>query len=203
MPRIPDSARRSAAAALLAAPVALLAAAPTASGQVFTPGNYNGDFFAKDGSDELSVDLDIDGDGVFDVVVFEPFDFTYGDASALNVEAFGTNEVFTNDFSEVIEFASPVDILTADRTDNDFFGQLWVSSFYTSFEDGGFAGFVFDIPGGSPYFGYLEIDVATNAAGTEYTGFTVVSSGFRAIPEPATAGLMAMGAAGLLVRRRR
>ena len=71
----------------------------------------------------------------------------------------------------------------------------------------GFVGLRFDIPGGSPHYGFL--DVAIDASGNQLTLFggayesladTPIVAG---VPEPGSLGLLALGAAGLAAWRLR
>ncbi|REK15941.1 MAG: PEP-CTERM sorting domain-containing protein [Planctomycetota bacterium] len=66
-------------------------------------------------------------------------------------------------------------------------------------------GVVFEIPGGSPHFGFLDVAVAAGAitvygGGYESDPNTPIVAG---VPEPGSLTLLAMGAAGLVAWRRR
>ena len=207
----PDTARRNAAAALLAVPAALLAAG-SADGATFAPGNYDNATFDKPDGGLIDVQLDIDGDGVIDGRIYEDDSSTYGDASELSVDMFEVdgfqNGVFRTDDFDVRAFATPDAVAQQDPADatGSGFIDLWNDGDYEVFEDPMIAGFVFEIPGGSPYYGFLEIEVMTEpdgSGGDVYTGFTILSSGFAPVPEPtaAIAGLGMIG--GLSLRRRR
>ena len=202
--------RARAAAALLAAPAALLIAAPAAEAQAFTPGNYNNATFLKPAGDEIDVEIDIDGDGVIDGRIYEDDSSTYGDASELSVDMFEVNGfqngVFVTDDFDVMAFATPDAVAQQDPDDatGSGFVDLWDDGDYEVFESPSIAGFVFELPGGSPYYGFLEIEVMTESdgfGGDVYTGFTIVSSGFTPVPEPAAA--TGAAAVGLLALRRR
>jgi hypothetical protein len=72
----------------------------------------------------------------------------------------------------------------------------------------GYAGVIFDIPGGSPHYGYLDIGVsATGSQITVYGGAYESRPNERiqagATPEPTTLGLLALGAAGVAAWRTR
>jgi hypothetical protein len=180
-------ARRHAAAALIAG----VAAAGTAHGAIggFDPGAVTtGTFDAT-----LEPAFDLDGDGQFD------FQFALG-SEGLGIDIFPlenngiSNRVFQGLFGQAIRFFDPSEIAatdpeaaTSDVTYLDF-----------DFSYGGYIGFVFDIPGGSPYFGYLEIE-----SGATADSFTVLGSGFTPVPEPASVAVLGLGAALVAPRRRR
>jgi hypothetical protein len=72
----------------------------------------------------------------------------------------------------------------------------------------GYAGVVFDVPGGSPHFGYLDISVAADGTsvtlyGGAYESLANTPIQTPAVPEPGTLALLATGAAGLAAWRRR
>ena len=200
--------RARAAAALLAAPAALLAAEANAA--TFAPGNYDDVTFLKPAGDEIDVEIDIDGDGTIDGRIYEDDSSTYGDASELSVDMFEVNGfqngVFVTDDFDVMAFATPDAVAQQDPDDatGSPFVDLWDDGDYEVFEQPSIAGFVFERPGGSPYYGFLEIEVMTQSDGSGgdvYTGFTIVSSGFTPVPEPAAA--TGAAAVGLLALRRR
>ena len=200
--------RARAAAALLAAPAALLAAEANAA--TFAPGNYDNATFAKPAGGLIDVEIDIDGDGTIDGRIYEDDSSTYGDAGELSVDMFEVNGfqngVFVNGDFDVMAFATPDAVAQQDPDDatGSGFADLWDDGDYEVFEQPTFAGFVFELPGGSPYYGFLEIEVmieSDGSGGDVYTGFTIVSSGFTPVPEPAAA--TGAAAVGLLALRRR
>lgn len=71
----------------------------------------------------------------------------------------------------------------------------------------GFVGVRFDIPGGSPHFGYLDISIDTTAQTVTVHGGAYESEANTPIttpvPEPTGLGLLAIGAAGIAGWRRK
>jgi hypothetical protein len=71
----------------------------------------------------------------------------------------------------------------------------------------GFAGVVFDIPGGSPHFGYLDFELTADRSTLTLYGGAYESQANTPIttpvPEPGPLVLLASGAAGLAAWRRR
>ena len=92
-----------------------------------------------------------------------------------------------------IRFKNPADILAADPS------LALENTAYVDFDFyyGGYIGLIFDIPGGSPYYGVLDI-----AEFSTSSDFNVEGSGF-AIPEPTTVALVGLGGVALAARRRR
>lgn len=91
-------------------------------------------------------------------------------------------------------------------------GQLIDSVLYDSLtydlavQDGSSVVVVFDIPGGSPYAATLDIDAAFNENGSLSTLTFGAGSSFvplaQAVPEPASAALVGLGALAMVRRRR-
>ena len=105
---------------------------------------------------------------------------------------------------------------SAGRPTDDFQGNFTAvdqavlynsQSFFELLIPGNAFNIVFDIPGGSPFVATIDLDGAFDAAGN-LSGFTVASgSGFEtlasSVPEPASAGVVALGCVALAGRRRR
>ena len=72
----------------------------------------------------------------------------------------------------------------------------------------GYAGMVFEIPGGSPHFGYLDFDMTANRDtltlyGGAYESEPNTPIRVPGVPEPGSLALLAAGAAGLSAWRRK
>ena len=141
-------------------------------------------------------EVDLDGDGQTD------FRFAYG-GSGYNIDIVPlenngiTNRVFQSG-GEVTKFYNPQDILDADPND----AQTTTAFIGYSYDwlYGGYIGFIFDIPGGSPYYGALELPNGSVAGGTLDP---VSAIGYQKLPEPGTAALAGLGALAYGVRRSR
>jgi hypothetical protein len=193
-----------AATSSLAAGLGLLTAAETDAAVVpFTPAggpvtinpNYTGS------SSNWYYSIDIDGDGDYD---FWLYDSTYyGD---YRIRYSGTEQYDTSFImhdGSLAAIVAPGGSVGTDTTgwDND----LSLDNFLST---RGYAGVVFEIPGGSPHFGYLDLAMAADRSSlTLYGGAyesqanTPIRAG--AVPEPASLALLTGGAAGLAAWRRR
>lgn len=156
----------------------------------FTPGVAGGVLNPTDGPL-----IDIDGDGQDDYQITDNF---YGNGVGVDINPLThdglTNRVFQDAFGQVIKFEAPGDVFDAD-TSNALPSTAYVGG---DFFYGGFIGFIFDIPGGSPYYGVVEV-----AGGPTETYFEILNAGFAEVPEPTTLGIVGLGAVALLTRRRR
>ncbi|QDV74298.1 PEP-CTERM sorting domain-containing protein [Botrimarina mediterranea] len=158
---------------------------------------------ADPGVNYQSVNLDIDGDGVDDfrfksyVGVDITDDLHYLNGVILDYMAFSVRYLNAGDLiDDALTIDNGYQVLRLDGSFDNFTGTR------------GYAAVRFDIPGGSPHYGYL--DVAVNDSGSQLTLFggayeSVSGVGIRAgaVPEPAGLGLLAMGAAGVAAWRRR
>jgi hypothetical protein len=141
-----------------------------------------------------SFDFDIDGDGTND---FRILDYYFGNFSLRDPIS---NNLIMNDsfFAAVVPAGTTIGPDTTDwRTSTDLGHFSGIR---------GYAGVQFEIPGGSPHFGYLDISAVSLTSVTLYGGAyetlanTPIEAG--AIPEPASLALLAGGAAGLAAWRR-
>jgi hypothetical protein len=89
------------------------------------------------------------------------------------------------------------------RDGNGFVGSGWTTG------DDGFLGVIFDI-GGNTHYGYVEVNVSSNPGtnGDFDNVGTILSYAYEstpdtAVPEPGSLGLLALGAVGLLSRRKK
>ena len=154
---------------------------------------------------DLYVSLDIDGDG--------NMDFTFANYLGVNrTRIFGNgsaNEIATEYMvSHVREFAAGnlingQSVVINGFTALDTFAQF-EHDFYNTRE---YAGVIFDIPGGSPHYAYLDVgpnpsDGMLTLFGGAWESQTGVGIVAGAVPEPTGLGLLAMGAAGVVARRR-
>jgi hypothetical protein len=189
---------RLAAAALAAGAVGLGAGAAGAAPVGWAPGLGAGTYDATDLAS--GVNLDIDGDANVDFVLSLGYGGYGGDSILLTPQIVASinNQVYVDGCCDVVRYADPADVLVASEytLSAPYAAVLWDENFHTDFEAGGFAGLIFEIPGGSPYYGYLDVSVS-NDSGLE---LTLNETAFRAVPEPG-AGLLLLGALGLALRR--
>jgi len=138
--------------------------------------------------------IDIDGDDQDDYQITDNF---YGNGVGVDINPLThngiTNRIFQDGSGQVLRFENPGDVFTADP-DDALPNTAYLGS---DFSLGGYIGFIFDIPGGSPYFGIIEIADAPSD-----TSFEITASGFTAVPEPTTMAIVGIGAIALLARRR-
>jgi len=192
----------AAAAAALVAGSGAASAEPIAIG--WTPGIGPVSYDAS--QLEAGVNVDIDGDLVADFML-EGFDLGSGYGGEIQLSPLtvvGINNAVYSSGNFVREFATPDDVLavlgtgaaTIEAPDP---AVLWDDfNPFADFEDGGFAGLLFEIPAGSPYIGYLqlEVDGVTGAV-------TLQESGFQFVPEPGTGMLLLGGLLGVGALQRR
>lgn len=188
--------------ALAAGALALCAGSAGAAPAGWTVGQESGVFDRNDL--EAGVGLDIDGDGLTDLVL-EGFDLGIGyggelrltpqTVAGMNNEVLGTPGAvsFFADADGVLGAAAPTVAAPGSSL-------LWSEDGYTAFVDRGFAGFFFEIPDGSPYRGYLDLQIAE---GPVDVSIEIFESAFRPVPEPALAWLAASGLLAAGLRRRR
>jgi hypothetical protein len=190
---------RLAAAALAAGAMGLGAGSAQAAPVGWTPGLGAGTYDSSDLA--AGVNLDLDGDANVDFVLSLGYGGYGGDSILLTPQIVASinNRVYVDGCCNVVRYAAPADVLAATEytLSAPESAVLWDPVFHTAFESGGFAGLIFEIPGGSPYYGYLDVGVS-NDGGLE---LTVNETAFRAVPEPGGAGLLLLGALGLALRR--
>lgn len=195
--------RRRALGVLAAGGLALSAGVADAAPPGWTVGPLDGSF---DGAAiEAGVDLDIDGDGIVDFVL-SGSDLTsgagYGATITLSPQTVNTinNGVFANgdvavfgDPASVLSYAGPVVAAPGSAT-------LWDEDDFTDFESNAFVGLLFEIPGGSPHIGFLDLVIeADGFAG--FQSLDIFEAAHQPVPEPA-AGFLLAPLLGLLRRRR-
>jgi hypothetical protein len=145
-------------------------------------------------------DIDLDGDGQYDFVLDGYLGFVFRTPS------------FSGENQVLLQPDSIVSYLAAIVAPGETIGPVFVDSYYWSqlgnfIGTRGFFGVRFDIPGGSPHFGYLDIAIdSTQELATLYGG------GYESepnapittpVPEPSGLALLALGAAGLAAWRNR
>jgi hypothetical protein len=144
--------------------------------------------------------FDIDGDGVDDFNIYAEFYFgNFGIA----------NGVLTSELTNLIMNDGSLAAIVAPGGTVGPDSSGWPNRVRLDNFDGtrGYAGVVFDIPGGSPHFGYLDIAVAADRSSLTLYGGAYESIANTPIttpvPEPAPLLLLSSGAAGLAAWRRR
>jgi hypothetical protein len=142
--------------------------------------------------------IDIDGDGIDDFNVFDRAYF--GEYMLVEAYTSATNKFPGSDL--MVAIAAPGATIGPDTSDWIDFGYL--DSFRGT---RGYTGVVFDIPGGSPHFGYLDIGMAADRSSLTVYGGAYESLANTPItipiPEPGSLLLLAGGAAGLAAWRRK
>jgi hypothetical protein len=157
---------------------------------------------------ETGVEVDIDGDGFADFALDGSacgYGCSYIELTPLTVNSIN-NEVFTDGSQIAVrDFANPDDVLAAalgGDTTSTGLTALWVDQDITAFQSRAIAGLLFEIPGGSPYVGYVDLLVYKDFD-LEY--LYIYESGYQLIPEPGSGILLGTGGLlglGLLGRRR-
>jgi hypothetical protein len=190
-----------AATSSLAAGLGLLTAAETEAAVVpFTPPGGPVAVHPYTSSGPWYYHFDIDGDGTNDFGVYDSGYF--GDYSiTYSWPQYETNFIMNDGSTAAV--VAPGGSIGPDTT-----GWSNILSLDGFLGTRGYAGVVFDIPGGSPHFGYLDLAMAADRSSlTLYGGAyqsqanTPIRAG--AVPEPASLALLAGGAAGLAAWRRR
>jgi hypothetical protein len=171
---------------------------------VWSPGGGAGsyDSFSLSGG----VFIDIDGDEVDDLSL--SLSSGYGGSilyltpqivNSVNGEVFSQSSYFVasyidaDDVLDAITNGDPTIVAPGSAV-------LWDET-YPVFQFGAIAGLLFEIPGGSPYVGYLDLAVAVTDGVID--GVTIAETGFQPVPEPGTATLLLGGGLlGLAARRR-
>jgi hypothetical protein len=146
-------------------------------------------------------DFDINGDGIDDFYIYDYSYFGYfGLGGADYLTQTETNLVMGEGY--LATNVAPGATVGPNTTTWDFSSSL--DNFLGT---RGYAGVVFDIPGGSPHFGYLDISVAADRSSATLYGGAYESQANTPIttpvPEPSSLALLAGGAASLAVWRRR
>lgn len=159
-------------------------------------------------ADDLPRDVDINKDGFTDYVitVSEPHSnppplLEWASIEPLTVNSL-KNAVFVDEDYNVNKFTHANDVLTSDlpkiwATDYaDIYSYFYGGSLVFAQGSPGYIGLIFEVPGGSPYYGVMKTFVDADQ------GKLIVSEvGYQPVPEPGSLGLLAMGAAGLLAWR--
>ena len=196
--------------AIRVAAASLIAAASLAAHEahaLWTNGNGAGTYDATTLSYGFSIDFNNDyaGDIFLQSAGFggdvQLFPQTVGgvDGRAFTVGANVLRWAATAD--DVLAFPGSQGVETPD------FATLWSESLpATDFETRGFAGVRFEIPGGSPYLAYLDLEVLRGIVGFDefeqpiYSGFgylVIHEVGYQLVPEPGV-GTMLLGGLGAL-----
>lgn len=157
------------------------------------------------GHTAINYNLDMNGDGVLD---FRLQSYLGTSISSLSTRA-DLNGAILWYMSSNVRFLSAGELIDNDLTVDRGWDALRTFGLFNSFiGTRGYAGVQFDIPGGSPHFGYL--DVAVDQTGNKLTLYggayesqTGVGIAAGAVPEPSGLALLAMGAAGLAAWRRK
>jgi hypothetical protein len=142
--------------------------------------------------------FDIDGDGSNDFVLAN--DFYFGDYEIAYAFPTELTSRIMND-GGVAAIVAPGGTVGPDSTG-------WPNRASLENFDGtrGYAGVVFDIPGGSPHFGYLDIAIAADRSSLTLYGGAYESLPstpiMTPVPEPVSLVLLSSGAAGLAAWRR-
>ena len=152
----------------------------------------------EDGSNDYYENFDIDGNSINDFALWSyygPYLLTWAGQGHSE-----TSLIMNNGFEAAI--VAPGASVGPDTTGwpNDVSIESFVGT-------RGYAGVVFDIPGGSPHFAYLDIEVASDLSFATVHGGAYESLANTPIqtpvPEPGSLLLLASGAAGLAAWRRK
>jgi hypothetical protein len=146
--------------------------------------------------------LDINGDSTYDFVIYGNYfgQFEFGDWYRSATGYMGLNRVMnTGSLATVVPSGGTIG--------PDYSGWLEETTLDLFSGTRGYAGVVFDIPGGSPHFAYLDISIDPNDPSLTLYGGAYESHANTPIqvpvPEPASLVFLASGAMGLAAWRRR
>ena len=173
---------RLAAAAMIAASVCANAstqAQAAFAGPQWQEGNGAGTYDLIYGD----VVLDIDGDSITDLTIYgDCLGCGYGEAVRLTPATVGDyNNAVLSGYG-VYYFDNPDDVYLEAQDSNDTYRSIYTESLWDSadgindFEIAGYAGLVFDIPGGSEYAAYLYLVV--EVADSEVQQLTIFETGY-------------------------
>jgi hypothetical protein len=182
----------------IGAGIGLFAAAPAEAEVVpFTPAGAPITLFQS-----ANYHFDINGDGTNDFAIFDPGDRDFKLSDYFGAFGyFGSNMVKNvGPYAAIVPAGSTVGPDTKgwlNEADLDLFAGKRA-----------YAGVVFDIPGSSPHFGYLDISMPADATsvtlyGGAYESVANTPINVPNVPEPNALVLLASGAAGLAAWRRR
>lgn len=148
--------------------------------------------------------FDLNGDGYYDLEVANYLGASGGWVRGLrtgNVVDTAAVRLYSSDYLTTV-------IGAGELIDGSSVGGMgFVPRGYLDLFEGtrGFVGFRFDIPGGSPHFGYLDVSVNTSDQTVTIFGGAYESEtgvGITTVPETSGLGLLAIGAAGIVGWRR-
>jgi len=150
--------------------------------------------FESTGINVINFDIDLDGDGQFDFFLQAYLGFRL-------ISLQGT----TNQVQLDPNVSSMAWIVPAGETIGPEFTSSNTGGGLDQFiGTRGFVGVQFDIPGGSPHFGYLDIEIDNEEQFLTLYGGAYESQAdtpITTVPEPSSLGLLALGAAGLAAWR--
>jgi hypothetical protein len=196
--------RRRAARVLATALLASGALASQPASALWSPGGGTGTFGSFDLSSGVSIDIDGDTNADLSILLSSGYG---GDVLSLTPAIVNSvnGEVFASPGALVTAYSVADDVLDAVTNGDPTIvapgsAVLWDST-HLDFQSGGIAGVLFEIPGGSPYVGYLALTVSVIDGAID--GLSIDETGFQPVPEPGTASLLlGAGLLGLAVRRR-